>query len=280
MGMVRRIAEADVINLGSTYAHYDFSYGGLPVKGVNLAQMPQYLYMDLKFVNKYKKYFKDGKKVVIVLPNFVFAADAKARARENSIYYLKFSPRELEWFSVTGFVRAFVRRGTQWGRHRAKAALGRLTGDHAREMTHAEKEAAALARIQAWRTVLGIPSMTDANVPEAIRLHIRENIRLLDEIVREIRGAGGEPYIVVPPVSETMNRLVSRECMQAYLFDPIEAREDKTVPVFDYLYDSRYQAEELYWNADCLTPAGAAVFTRDVCGRLGLIGMEFHDESE
>lgn len=274
MTMARRIAQADIINLGSTYAYFAFNYNALPVRGVNLANGPQYLDMDLEFVKKYKYCLKKGTKIVIVLPDFVFAADAQAMSRKNDIYYFKFSPGELEWFSVSGFLKATIRRGLHMPRRLAGVALRRLWPGFRRNMTTAEKEAAAHSRIQAWQTLLGIPSMKNGDIPDAIRQHINENIALLDEIIREIKLAGGSPCIVVPPVSEIMNRQIDRECMQAYLLDPIEARTDKSVPVLDFLYEPKYQSTELYWNADCLNRVGAVIFTKDVCTRLGLIDLE------
>lgn len=266
--MARRIEKADVINLGSTYAYYDFDYSCTQVRGVNLACLPQYLNMDLKFVKKYKEWLDGGKKVVIVLPNFVFAADALSMSRQNDVYYFKFLPRELEWFSVPGFASALWRQSVRRLKGGAKALLRRLLGRQPRKMTAVEKEAAADARIESWKRVLGIPSMDDRNVPERIQALIEKNIRCLNEIVRTVREAGGAPYIVVPPVSEIMNRKVCRECMQAYLFAPIESREDKSVPVFNYLYDKNYQSEELYRNADCLDRDGACRFTADVLARI------------
>lgn len=279
MGMAKRIAQADVINLGSTYARSDFNYSGLSVRGVNLANAPQYLDVDLKFVNKYKKWIGEGKKVVIALPNFVFAADALAMSRQNDIYYFKFSPRELEWFSVSGFLKAAIRRGLYMPRRLAGTALRRF-GLRQNDMPPEKKQAAAYARIQAWQTLLGIPSMKDGDIPDVIRQRIKENIALLDEIIRGIKLAGGDPCIVVPPVSEIMNRQIDRECMQAYLLDPIEARADKSVPVLNFLYEAKYQPAELYWNADCLNRAGAGMFTRDVCTRLGLMDSENANEAE
>ena len=271
MGRVKHISEADVINLGSTYAYHDFSYSGLQIKGVNLANCPQYL--DLKFIKKYKKYFKNGIKIIIVLPDFVFAANAYEMSRNNDIYYFQFFPWELEWFSMRGFFSAIMHMSRRVIKHIIKAALAKLPGKM-RKQPYVDKEAAAMSRIDVWKNTLGIPSMQNKCIPDVIRKNIDDNILLLNEIIREIKSAGGIPYIVVPPVSEIMNRKVSRECMQAYLFAPISMREDKTVSIFNYLYDDSYQSAELYRDADCLNHAGALKFTKEVCKRLDLFPME------
>ena len=66
--------ELDMINLGSTYAFYDFAYTDTEKSGANLANVPQYLDMDYLLLQKYIDHLKKGGKVLIVLPDFVFAS--------------------------------------------------------------------------------------------------------------------------------------------------------------------------------------------------------------
>ena len=111
------IAKADIVNLGSTYAYYDFVYDGIPIRGVNLAHRSQYLNMDLKYINKYAKFLKRGVKVLIVLPDFVFAADAKEMSKKNNQFYFDFLPWELEWFSISRYIVAIMQLIFSYGKN-------------------------------------------------------------------------------------------------------------------------------------------------------------------
>ena len=268
----RAVSKADVVNLGSTYAFYDFIYDGLSIRGVNLASRPQYLDVDLMLVKKYGNKM-NGAKVIVVLPDFVFAADAEKMSKQNNAVLLRFYPWEVKWFSVSGYVKAIYRAVKGKLKSAAKRILRPVLKKHISpsNASVAEKQRAAEARTESWENALGIPSMNSGVVPPEIQRHIEENIQRLNEIIRLLKKAGAEPYIVVPPVSEILNGIVTEECMQKYLFEPISEREDKSVPVLNFLYAPEYQNADMYLNADCLNAESARLFTRELCRKIGLI---------
>lgn len=265
------LKQAEVVNLGSQYAFYDFFYEDLPVNGVNLAGLPQYLNYDYKILKKYGKYIKKDTKILIALPNFVFAVDSKKISTNTANIYKLFYPWEIEKFSITFMLRTYVSAIIR----KIKGIVCKIMKTSNVQITHPlsyeEKMQIGINRITGWKKDIGIPSMQDGNVPEFIKNNIDENIKYLNLIVEECWKMECKPIIIIPPVSKEMNEMVSKECIQAYLLNPLKRRKDISVKFYNYLWDDRFQDMGLYRWADCLNHKGAKLFTKTVLEEIGAI---------
>ena len=250
----KRIENADVLNLGSTYAFFDFNYSDTKKKGVNLAGKPQYLDVDFCLLKKYKNYIKKHSKVLIVLPDFVFAVDSVKESQEQLQTYNK--------LGYTGYDNPVFRVYLKSRYNTIKRKIFSSQKSYIpSNLDNNQKEQAAKDRIESWIRDVGILSVESHDVPNVLKRNIENNLQILNSMIDFCKGNEWEAIIVIPPVSQCMNNKVTKECLNAYLYSPIANRKDQTVKVLDYMNDVRFQDLKLYWNADCLNSKGAKMFT-------------------
>lgn len=257
MWNIRELKKAAIINLGSTYAYYDFNYNTVGVNGVNMANCPQYLDVDLLLIKKYGKKLKKGTKVLIVLPDFVFAVDSEEESKKiiSSYFYLGFSygKNNLKYFikakiiKMKSSIKSILKKN-----NKSKYPIG-----------IEDKGLCANQRLESWVDALGIPSFENGEITKELRGRINHNIELLSDIIIYCKKVNLQPIIIVPPVSLEMKNRVSRDCLHTYLFEPISIIGNN-IPILNYLLDEKFDNSELYWNSDCLNEIGAVKFTERV----------------
>ena len=78
-------------------------------------------------------------------------------------------------------------------------------------------------------------------------------------MVDAAREQGGQPVLMVPPMSAVINKKVAPAFLDEVLYQPIrEMLPD--VPMLDYLRDERFQDYRLYQNGDFMNEAGRRAF--------------------
>lgn len=248
----------DVINLGSTYAYYDFDYSDLPIKGMNLANIPQYLDYDLILLNKYVKYLKKDAKVFIVLPNFVFVS--KSTQTDRKEYYEALRPREIQNFSMKKLIGYIYASAIEPFVHVYDSQRNKWKGYNApyeEKMKHAER------RVLDWEKKLGVPNVSSNEITNELRKCIDINIKRVENLINMCNQNDVEPIIIIPPVSSIMRAAVSKECLYIYLYEPVnKIINDKNIRVLDYMYDDELENVEFYLNSDCLNDKGVRIFMR------------------
>lgn len=266
-----KVKNADVINLGSQYAYYDFFYDELTIKGVNLAGLPQYLNYDYKILKKISHYIRPATKILIVLPDFVFAVNSRLMSRNLEKNYRLFFPWEIEDFSFSYMLNVYQKAVF----HRFKSFIKKVFRYKSKTildpLNYNQKIKIGVDRINGWIKELGIPSMSSDEVPTEIEINIKENICYLNSIIEACKNISCDPVIIIPPVSKEMNEMVSQKTIQAYLLNPISRRKDLSIKVYNYLCDSRFQDMSLFRCADCLNTKGAKLFTKTVLKDIGVL---------
>lgn len=251
----------DVINLGSTYAFYDIDYKYIPKKGLNLANVPQYLDYDYIILKKYIKYLKKNSgKVLIVLPDFVFCG--KNTQSNRKIYYEALSYKEISDYKITQllffiwmavkepFTNYYAKQREKWKGYKA---------------TVIEKERHAEKRKADWENVIGIPSVNSSLITEELSNLLEQNKKRVYQIIELCNIYNVTPIIIIPPVSAIQKKHVSETCLQKYLMEPIfEIQKNTKVKILDYLHLDVYDNPELYLNSDCLNEDGVKRFMKNL----------------
>lgn len=250
----------DVINLGSTYAYYDFNYSNIPVTGMNLANIPQYLDYDLIILKKYLKYLKQNAKVLIVLPDFVFCG--KETPTKRKVYYEALKPWEIKNFSIRELLKYIFLSAKEPFSHDYEKQRNKWKGY---EASYDEKKRHAERRVLDWEGKLGIPSVKNDSITDELREQIQLNIQRIDKIINICNCNSVQPVIIIPPVSDIQRNIVHETCIRRYLYEPImEVQKNTGIKVLDYLYDEEMKEVELYMNSDCLNYKGVDVFMKKV----------------
>lgn len=248
----------DIINLGSTYAYYDFSYEGTGLAGGNLANVAQYLDMDLLLLQKYIKRLKENGKVLIVLPEFVFASDTGNYNRK--VYYETLNFWKIKEFSIREWMKCVWKAAKEPFTHEYQLAEERWKGHVA---SKEEKERHVKGRISDWKGKLGIPDTRTGEITDELCNRIKDNKRRVSDLIELCREKKAEPVLVIPPVSEIMHREVTDECLEVYLKTPVwEIAKEKGIRVYDYRKREELCDEAFYLNSDCLNEQGKRFFMK------------------
>lgn len=256
-----------VINLGSTYAYYDFDYSECDIVGSNMANIPQYLDMDSLILYKCKKYLKKGAYVIFPLPDFVFAS--KDTLVKRKVYYEYFNASEISNFSFKFLLKLIIKASIEPIVHNYEKQAKRWEGHKA---SFEEKERHADNRIKDWEGVLGIPSVQSGEITLELSNNIEKNIILLEKMIDFCKSNDLNPILLIPPVSEIMKRKISEECLNTYLINPIDrVVKSKDVKMLDYSKNKLWESELLYLNSDCLNEMARIEFTKKVLSDIGLV---------
>jgi hypothetical protein len=262
----------DIINTGSSYAKYAFDYGVTSLSGYNFALQPQSLSYDLKILKKYTPNLEKGCVILITLPNLVFGFLNYDNDNANTKYYCFLDPKEIIHYSkLKYFTRIIFPILT------AKRSIGHIIKDVLRDdsynqssnlMTKAQAEKDAFLRVEGWKKQFGLDSTITCNYPEELKKMFLATTKLVTEMIDYCLENDFRPVIIIPPTSEIINAMLSKEFMQGCLYDNICKSNEKSIPVLDYLYDERFQDYKLYLNSDFLNKTGREKFTQTVIGDL------------
>lgn len=254
----------DLINIGSTYAYYGLNYDDQKIRGVNLANVPQYLNYDYILLKKYIKYMKKDGKVLITLPVFVFAS--KNKVKNQVVYYEMLLPWEIYNYNFREHLfyiyKAACEPITHQNKKRKEKWLGYVASIN-------EKEEHADRRINDWENVIGIPSVKNGEITEELKKNIACNIDYVLKIIELCRKENVEPVILLFPQSSIMRKKVSLECLETYLFNPTKKIIKMTgVRLIDCTKLDEFADMELYMNSDCFNEVGRKKFTNYVIKQL------------
>lgn len=264
----KQIKKAKVINTGSLFAVFDIDYSYFDVGGVNLANAPQYLNYDLKYLEKYKKSIQKAAKVVFVLPDFVFAAASEQYKTQNDIYYKEFFPWQIESFSFHKFLKVYISLFTQ----KIKKVLKKGNVETILAPQSDDQKMKDIGNmVEAWKDTFKIESLKSGYLSEEQRNNISQNKAYLDKMIEVVKSVGAECFLVIPPCSKQMNDNFSVECLESFLFNPVtECAEKSDVKVLNYLYDERFSGLEFYRNGFCLNHKGSKLFTTVLLNDIGI----------
>ncbi len=270
--------DLEIVNTGSSYAKYAFDYSYTNLKGFNFALQPQSLSYDFKILKQYSNKLKKDCVVLITIPNFVFCfLDYKDENANNKYYHFLNSDNILNYnkFKYIMNVLFPVIKAKKNIRYIVKdIKLDDLYNQDENLMTKEQVEKDAISRIEGWKKQFDFSDeLLVENMPKEFQNIFEKTIKLLKEMIDYCEENNFKPVIIVPPISNVLNNLMSKELMQKVLFDNIDKANVKKIPVLNYLYDERFEDYNLYLNSDFLNKTGREKFIKIVISDIEKINL-------
>jgi hypothetical protein len=252
-----------VVNLGSTFAWYNFDYADFPVKGFNFALIPQPLSYDFKILQQYHEHINKNGVVLITLVLFSFYVDFYRDDNANTKYYY-FLKRE--YINTYNVFKHWINKNFPLLRNpravkRIIKDVPSLLTDNDALNTESNIAVAAKNRVNGWQKQFGFRDMDVYRDDEKLNKIVERTIDTLKKIIHYCIENSFKPVIVVTPVYKKYFGLVSDDMIKKCLYDNIERANTQNIPVLNYLNDKRFQDYALYINSDCLNRKGRELFS-------------------
>lgn len=274
--------EYEIVAFGSSYARYAFDFSDTGLNGYNFGFVAQFFYYTDKMIRAFSSTFKEGCTVVITIPNLCFAEVGDGMYHPQR-YVIFLNKKELgDEYSVKNYLlyNCFPLFIHPLGNIKKliKYIIGvdkndEYTRININPLSKQRVNVMALQRIIGWISSFGLMDTQSDIVPVELEQKFEKSRRMLSHMIQYCLDNGFKPVLVIPPVSGVMNSHLADAFVKKVLLDNIEISNNKKVPVFNYLRDSRFQDEKLYsCNADFLNVKGRKMFTAVFVGDLKKIG--------
>lgn len=264
----------DVINLGSTSGYYAFDYEGLPIKGGNFALRHNPLSGDKAILKNYFGYL-NPKGSHVIIPLCVFSSLAGSYDFMEDRFYTLIYPSSIPHFSyrrqqqIKAIAASPIRRFPLWSFYTELRAQLRGTGHST--LTEEQMKADAERWIKGWKHEFALSDFS-----QLLSLFNNDGVNdaaeILNDIISFCKERKIKPVIMIPPMYHTLAEEFDEKARQLFVYDLIEKIEDKTVPFYNYMDDSRFSRDSsLFMNSFFLNKKGAKKFTRIALTDIGLL---------
>lgn len=117
-------------------------------------------------------------------------------------------------------------------------------------------------RCESWCKQFGLKDTITPVLPSSIEEEFIKTRRLLTNMIDYCLQSGYKPVLVVTPLCDIMNNLISDEFIDKVLYSNIRKANTQGVQFLDYLRDKRFADYHLYdKSGDCLNARGRKLFT-------------------
>lgn len=263
------------IAFGSSYCRYGINFDKVE-DGFNFGVAAQFFYYSDLMLREYAiKCLERGGKVYIIIAHLVFAEigqgcynpekyqlilskDSLEGEYSLSLYLkmrfpLIFRPRSI-MSSIKKIIRSFL-----------GINKNEFKNTTVNPLSETEVNAMADKRCESWCRQFGLKDTVSADIPEILQTKFTKTVAILHEMIQFCLDNSFEPILVVTPVSEIMNRHLSKQFLDAVLFDNIRKANTQGVPLLNYIDDCRFADSSLYHkNADFLNARGRKLFTEQL----------------
>lgn len=264
----------DVINLGSTSGCHAFDYEDLPIRGVNFALSHNPLSGDQAILKNYFGYLNPkGSHIIISL--CVFSSLAGSYNFMEDRFYTLIYPTSIPHFSyrrqqqIKTIAASPIRKFPLWSFFAELRAL--LRGTCHSTLTEEQMKADAERWIKGWKHEF---ALSDFSQPLSLinKDGVNDAAEILNDIILFCKERNIKPVIMIPPMYHTLAEKFDEKARQLFVYDLIEKIEDKTVPFYNYMDDSRFSRDSsLFMNSFFLNKKGANKFTRIALTDIGLL---------
>lgn len=258
-----------IVNLGSNSAKFAFLYDDLPIRAFNFAMGPQCLRMDLKIFQCYKKYLHPS--AVVFIPLCPFSSMAGYNYDIDTKYHL-ILPEEC----VPNFLKKTKLRLQKLNDNPVSAyPLMRLFIDvknfFIRKRNSIDYDSNATQWINSWKTEFNILELNASISNENTKNKI-DSASILSELISECKLFGCKPYVVMPPIFESLSSKMIEEMREAYIYNYLKLAGVDDNEFLNYIdYKDITTNKSMFRNAYFLNDTGAKYFTHILLSDLNLI---------
>ena len=278
----RAKSKYDIVAFGSSYARYAFDFTDTGLNGYNFGFVAQFFYYTDKMIRAFSSTFKEGSTVVITIPDLCFAEVGNGMYQPQR-YVIFLDKKELgDEYTIRNYLlyNCFPLFIHPLGN--LKKLLKYIIGvdkndEYSRVVINSLNQKgvskSAEQRTKGWCSQFGLENTQSDEISDGLEAKFKQSRELLTSMIQFCIDNGFKPALVVPPVSRSLNILLSERFIKKVLLDNIDLANVQKVPVFNYLSDDRFQSEELYSNnSDFLNARGRRLFTDVFVGDLKKIG--------
>lgn len=286
--------DCQVVNTGSTPSFKAFDYSLWSAKGFNLGFQPQPLYYDFETIKKYSTYIKKGAKILIGIEEFKFLVDAYDDESTDHKYYLWLDKGQIRTYNKKKerfikyapvilhpeFLVYDVKQMAKIFLNKMVCVLkgGRLDFKQRPNYTEEDDIRCAQQCINAWNKEFGWER--GQQITTAQKAIVCINKKRLGDMVDYCFIHGWNPYLVVPPFSPNLTKLLPEDILRDGLWKPInDISKEKNIPLLNFYYDERFADYRLYSDALTFNDDGKRLFNEIVQEQIGMAeGVKVKEE--
>ena len=259
--------KVDYVNTGSTFASFGIDYDSVKVSGLNLALCPQSIEYDFKMLKHFERRYNPGAIVFIVISDLAFAKERYDEKQYYEKYYSIMRMDEVEHPNVLKTVRAkcfpILYSWKNFLRFYKDVSPDNdyklCVNENDREYIEAE----AFVRGQSWMQEFGITSLNDKNQAKGFKAPFSFNVKTVGEMISWCKERGFKPVIINLPVTAELKDLFSKEFLDAFYYDQINAiLNTYKVSFIDLQQNPKLSDYLLYIDSCRLNKVGREVVTK------------------
>lgn len=261
-----------IVNVGSFHPKFGFDYSETGIKAMNCAVGPQTLEYDFAILRKITPYLaKDAHVIIPICLLKLFLYRQKSR-RTHAKYYTFLAKQDIVNYRSIEKIK-YLKYPVVFNPRLLKYVLRDEKKDERLELTeNPMKDAATLNKdaihwINGWNREFNI-TLPTPNLSEENKSDIKQNIRILQEMLDYCRLHDFKPIIAILPVTENLSSRFTDDFIQKHILRYIAASNTIDAPVLNYLKDKRFTASELYINSFFMNKRGRLMFTEEIINRI------------
>lgn len=261
--ILKRIAEAEMLNFGSGPSAYGFDYEAAGINGVNLAMTPSAFAMEAAFLRAYPDAFRRGTAAVFAVCPFSFGNNKDLKRPARFARYYPVLPKT----AFAGIPEAV----THWdavvaaSMENEKYPLFPYKAERAEEPLLSDEELSGRvdSMCAGWKNELGLADFTDASQAEYHEAAFKTKREALNGLLSAAEQAGLRPFLFLPPLHPLLRKRISPEFFDAFVYRNLKG---VNVPIFDYTQAPGMERED-FIGPIFLSRKGAAKLTREIYGK-------------
>ena len=251
----------EIVCTGSSYAKFGIDFEQTEYMGFNFGIFPQSLNYDYKLLQQYSTNMKSGCVVLITLAPLVFGFVDYENDSSNYKYYKFLKRKYINNYrfktKVTHIIFPLLAtpRLAKYIFHDVPCIQ---YDEFATSEEHSRDE--AMIRMKGWCGQFQINDLKDYTVTDEMNRIFYKTSTILNNMIKFCLLKDFTPVIVIPPVSNSLYKMFSKEFLDVYLYENIK-RCNENITVLNYLGDNELSNYKNYSNSDFMNKLGRGKFT-------------------
>lgn len=266
----------EVVNTGSTPFFNAFDYKLWKCKGGNLAFQPQPLYYDIETLKNYKDRLAENAIILFGVEEFKLCLDFYNDVKSDYKYYLWLNDKQIRTYSnKTSFLVRYLPfvAYPQLIWRDIKTLIKVLIRYHVsqRKESSSESDDIRFAHywLNSWKEEFHWNKFYDLTIEQKNNIEI--NKKRLCNAIKEYKEKKYRPYIVIPPFSPNLIKILPEQLLNDCLWNPIaEISKEQGIEIIDCYHDPKFADWTLYANALTLNNRGRILFNNYIKENLNL----------
>lgn len=258
----------EIVNLGSGYARFSFSYDDFPLKGFNFAQSPQSLYYDFQILKQYKSHLKEDCIVLINLPLFIFCFENYKKIQYEQKYYWEL---EKEYIYNYSWIKKIIYL------HFPVLVAGKKAGHILKDIksdtpyeksyciySNSEVNIQVENHYNVWKEQFQLKATQTALDAQHLEDNFVVCVDILKDMIEFCLNNHWRPVLITTPLCGKLNDRFGVPFINKVLYSNIEKANIYDIPYWDFCLCAEYQNDkDMFWNGvDWMSQKGRDYFMK------------------